>query len=266
MDGLVLFYTAVFIFGTIIGSFLNVLIDRIPRNESIVKTRSHCEHCRRTLAWYDLIPVFSYLMLQGRCRYCHKHIGIYYPVVESLTGALFMLTAYVFKPEILVFQFLDIMTILPLLYFLFVFACLIVIIFTDLKYGIIPFKVVLSATIATFLYILTTPVYVNHIYTAVIVFAFFLMLFFLTRKRGLGFGDVVYSFLMGLVLGFPKIIVGLYLAFLTGAIVAVILVWMGRKKLKGGSIPFGPFLVGGTIISIFWGETIITLVMNYLVR
>jgi prepilin signal peptidase PulO-like enzyme (type II secretory pathway) len=95
------------------------------------------------------------------------------------------------------------------------------------------------------------------------VFLFFLLLFILTKGRGLGFGDVVYVFLMGLLLGFPKIILGLYIAFLSGAVISLILVIQRRKNLKGGTITFGPFLVGGTIISMLWGNTIIDKVMLY---
>src|SRR3954471_7451274 len=91
MEVFVVLYVLVFIFGTAIGSFLNVVIDRVPRNESLIKSRSHCEHCRRTLSWVDLVPIASYLVLRGKCRYCHVHIGYYYPIVEGLTGLLFII-------------------------------------------------------------------------------------------------------------------------------------------------------------------------------
>lgn len=266
MDALVSLYVFAFIFGTIIGSFLNVLIDRIPKNESIIKTRSHCEHCRRTLSWLDLIPLFSYLYLKGKCRYCHKHINYYYPIVEAITGFLFMFTVYMMVPDIHTLRSMSTYAFLVLLYYLILFSCLITIVFTDLKYRIIPFYIVLIAAVATFIYILFQPTFLSHILSALGVFAFFLFLFLITKGKGLGFGDVVFAFLMGLILGFPKIIVGLYLAFLTGAVISVILVLTGKKKLRGGSIPFGPFLVSGTIISIFWGELIIGKVIAYLLH
>ena len=97
------------------------------------------------------------------------------------------------------------------------------------------------------------------------VFALFLSLFLITKGKGLGFGDVVYAFMMGLVLGYPNIIVGLYVAFLTGAIVSLILVWTGKKKMRGDSIPFGPFLAAGTIIGLFYGEFLINAALHYLV-
>jgi leader peptidase (prepilin peptidase)/N-methyltransferase len=266
MESIFIIYLLVFIFGTVIGSFLNVVIDRIPRNESIIKSRSHCEHCRRTLSWLDLIPVVSYIVLRGRCRYCHVHIGYYYPIVEALTGLLFLVVTVSLMPSMQTTQFFDSHSILVWLYYYFLISCLIVIFFTDYKYGIIPFKVALFATIASLIYALSVPFFLTHILTALGVFGFFLLLFLITRGKGLGFGDVVYAFLMGLVLGYPKIFVGLYVAFLTGAVVSLILVWTGRKKMKGGSIPFGPFLVGGTIIGLFWGQYIMDRVLAFLLH
>src|SRR5260370_139880 len=87
-------YLSFFIIGTIIGSFLNVVIDRLPKKESLIHTRSHCEHCRRALQWFDLIPIFSYLLLRGKCRYCRGTISKYYMFVEALTGICFVLVAF----------------------------------------------------------------------------------------------------------------------------------------------------------------------------
>lgn len=266
MEELFVFSLLFFLFGTVIGSFLNVLVDRIPRNESVIKSRSHCEHCRHKLAWYDLIPVFSYIFLGGKCRYCQKHIGYYYPFVEVLTGVLFVMTLLFAVPDISLLLALDSRTVLDLLYYLFLISCLIVVVFTDMKYGIIPFKIAGAALIVAFLYALFSPYLLSHILSAIATFGLFLFLFLITRGKGLGFGDVVYAFLMGLVLGYPKIIVGLYIAFLTGAIISLILVWTGKKKLKGGSIPFGPFLVGGTILGLFYGDFFVNKAMQYLVR
>jgi leader peptidase (prepilin peptidase)/N-methyltransferase len=258
-------YFLVFIFGTAIGSFLNVVVDRIPRNESLVKTRSHCEHCRRTLGWKDLVPVVSYLVLKGKCRYCHVHIGYYYPIVEALTGLLFVITTASLLTGMHSWP-TDIGALLIWLYFYYLIASLVAIFFTDFKYGIIPFKIVLFISIASVFYAFSTPFFLNHMFTAFVVFGFFFLLFLITRGKGLGFGDVVYAFLMGLILGYPKIVVGLYVAFLTGAIVSLILVWTGKKRLKGGSIPFGPFLVSGTLIGLFWGQIISEKVLAFLLR
>ena len=266
METLFILYLLIFIFGTVIGSFLNVVIDRLPRNESIIKSRSHCEHCRRALSWPDLIPVVSYLVLRGKCRYCHVHIGYYYPIVEALTGLLFIVVTVSLMPNMLGLQLFEPRSLFIWIYFYFLISCLVVIFFTDYKYGIIPFKVVLFASLASIVYALITPFFLNHMFTGLSVFAFFLLLFFITKGKGLGFGDVVYAFLMGIVLGYPKILVGLYVAFLTGAIVSLILVWTGKKKMKGGSIPFGPFLVGGTFVGLFWGQHIMERVLAFLLH
>ncbi len=265
MEGFLLFYFFVFLFGTTIGSFLNVLIDRIPRNESVIVSRSHCEHCRHILAWYDLIPLISYVLLKGKCRYCHKHIGYYYPIVEIFTGILFVVTANFLLSDFRIIAGFDMISFTLSGYFYLLISCIIVIIFTDIKYGIIPFKIIAVIVIAALIHAILSPFFINYILTALGAFGLFLFLFLITRGRGLGFGDVVYAFMMGLVLGFPKIIVGLYIAFLTGAIISLLLVWSGKKKMKGDSIPFGPFLAAGTILGLFWGEYLIAQAMLYLI-
>ena len=135
---------------------------------------------------------------------------------------------------------------------------MIVIFFADLKYGIIPDKIVFPAILVSAFYLLT----MNYQLLAINFLStlgaglFFLLLFLITRGRGMGFGDVKFSFLMGLILGFPNIIVALYLAFLTGAIVGCILIIWRKKKVFGTAIPFGPFLVLGNFIAIFFGEVL----------
>lgn len=265
MEGILLFYFLVFLFGIAIGSFLNVLVDRIPRNESVVVSRSHCEHCRHILAWYDLIPLLSYALLRGKCRYCHKHIGYYYPIVEALTGILFVITANFLLSDFRILAGFDLISFALSGYYYLLISCLIVIIFTDIKYGIIPFKIISVIVLAAIVYAIFSPFFINYLLTALGAFGLFLSLFLLTKGKGLGFGDVVYAFMMGLVLGFPKIIVGLYIAFLTGAIISLLLVWSGKKKMKGDSIPFGPFLAAGTILGLFWGEYLIAQAMLYLI-
>jgi leader peptidase (prepilin peptidase) / N-methyltransferase len=250
-------FVFVFVLGIFIGSFLNVLADRLPRGESAVKGRSHCEKCKKTLRWHDLIPLLSFIFLKGKCRYCRTRLSGYYPTVELMTGALFMLTAYLVLGN---FQFsiFNFQLIVSLIYSLFIVSCLIVIFFADLKYEIIPDKIVLSATTVSVLYL----VFYNqneilfHLFSALGACLFFLALFIGTKGKGMGFGDVKFAFLMGLILGYPSIIIGLYIAFLTGAIVGCIIVLWRRKKIFGTLIPFGPFLVTGTYIALFWGYEI----------
>ena len=152
-----------------------------------------------------------------------------------------------------------------LVYLLAIISSLIVVFFTDLKYGIIPFNVIGIATaIVTFLYLFTGAEISSFLLSGLGIFVLFLLLFLVTRGRGIGFGDVVFSFLMGYILGFPKIVLGVYIAFLTGAFFSLILIMLNKKKYRGGTIPFGPFLVSGTIISLFWGENIIKTFLLYL--
>jgi leader peptidase (prepilin peptidase) / N-methyltransferase len=245
----------IFILGLCVGSFLNVLVDRLPKEESIVKGRSHCEKCKKELAWFDLIPLVSFLSLQGKCRYCRTPLSLYYPVVEFATGVLFVTTLSLSGG----FRIYDLRFMISLGYYLFITSSLIVVFFTDLKYGIIPDKVIVPAILISFLYLILNTNYLilPHLLSALGACLFFLILFLITKGKGMGFGDVKFAFLMGLVLGFPNIIVSLYIAFLTGAIVGCILIIWRKRKLKGASIPFGPFLVLGTFIAISWGELIL---------
>jgi len=250
-------FILVFIFGLFIGSFLNVLADRLPRGETVVKGRSHCEKCKETLQWYDLIPLASFIFLKGGCRYCHTRLSFIYPIVEITTGALFVITTIFvlnnFKFSISNFQFL-----ISLIYYLFIVSSLIVIFFADLKYEIIPDKIILPAIVVSALYLMSNTQYaiLPYLLSALGASLFFLLLFLITKGKGMGLGDVKFAFLMGLILGFPNIVISLYVAFLTGAIIGVALILWKRRKMSGATIPFGPFLVLGTLTALFWGEII----------
>ncbi len=243
------------LFGLFVGSFLNVLIDRLPREETVLSGRSHCEFCKHKLDWYDLIPLVSFVLLKGKCRYCRTPLSFYYPIVEMTTGFLFVLS-YVFLPLTFIY------------YYLFLISTLIVIFFIDLKYGIIPDKILFPAIFVSlpYLFIIHYSLLIIHIASALGAFVFFFLLHLLTRGRGMGFGDVKFVILMGLVLGFPGIVIGLYIAFLTGAIISLILVAWGKKKLRGSTVPFGPFLVFGMLVSLFWGNVILGFLQNLLLR
>jgi leader peptidase (prepilin peptidase)/N-methyltransferase len=279
---ILVFYGLLFVLGSLIGSFLNVVADRIPAGESFLWGHSQCDKCKKNLAGKDLIPVLSYILLGGRCRYCRHRLSVYYPISEIVSGLVFVLTGFVVFTISSGLLFSDFRYLILLVYYLFTVSSLLVIFFTDLKYGIIPFKVVFFAFVISFLWnVFLLALYVtnnqlplfhfansffplNYIFSGVSAFLFFLLLFMGTKGRGLGFGDVVFVALMGFILGFPNIIVGIYISFLTGAFVSLILVLLGRKRFSGGTIPFGPFLVFGTLISIFWGNWLVTLAMKYL--
>ncbi len=263
-----------FLLGLSVGSFLNVLIDRLPRDESVLKGRSYCESCRKILKWYDLIPVISFIILKGRCRYCRSPISVYYPIVEVITGITFVLVySYLLNPANFQFSVFSFQFILNYLYHLFIASSLIVIFFTDLKYGILPDKIVYPAIVIAIIYNLqltinnnsnnlTIQQLSNHLFSAIFSFLFFLFLYFITKGKGMGFGDVKLVFLLGIFLGFPKIVVALYVAFLTGAIIGSILIIWKKKRFKGATIPFGPFLVLGTFLALFLGDKLIQIALT----
>lgn len=278
-----LIYFFIFIIGIVIGSFLNVVIDSSNEGKIFEKRRSHCDHCRHTLSIGDLVPVLSFLVLGGRCGYCHKTISWYYPIVELLTGISFVFVAWTIFGHESTYAIGTIRDLFAAIYFSYIMASLIVIFFADLKYGIIPFPVVFSSVLITFFWYFLLPILhfqsgdlsfmlftqhylFNYLFSALGSFFFFLLLFILTKGRGMGFGDVIYAFLMGFILGYPKIILSMYLAFIVGATVSLLLVFLQKKKLKGSTIPFGPFLVMGTIVSLFWGDILIEKILVFLVR
>jgi leader peptidase (prepilin peptidase)/N-methyltransferase len=229
-----------FVLGLAVGSFANVLIDRLPKGESIVWGRSHCDYCKKTLRWYELIPVVSYIVQSGRCRRCHKRLSVQYPMIEFITG--------------IGFASLYITNVYPSFYLLFI--SLLVIFVADLKYQIIPDSMIVLGIVGT----LGTGF---HLVPAIGSFAFLYFLWILSRKRGIGFGDVKFAPLMGVLLGFPGVVFAFYVAFLTGALAAVILI-LGRKKTWKSKIAFGPFLVGGTVVALIWQPQLISLWRMYI--
>lgn len=249
----------IFLLGLGVGSFLNVLIDRLPREESFIKGRSYCESCKTTLKWYDLIPLLSFITLIAKCRYCRSPLSFYYPTVEFVTGIMFAITTFFVLNNFQSNLNFQLHQTLPLFYYLFIVSSLVVVFFVDLKYGIIPDAVILLGAVVSlaYLFIIHNSLFLIYFLSGIGAFIFFVLIFLLTRGRGMGFGDVKFVFLMGLILGFPKIIVGMYAAFLTGAVVSIILILAKKKKFKGSTIAFGPFLVLGTLIALFWGEVIL---------
>jgi len=247
------FSSFVFLFGLVVGSFLNCVIYRLETGKSFLIGRSFCPQCKRKLAVLDLIPVFSFLFLKGRCRYCKKRISVQYPLVEIAVGFLFLLF---FEIRFPVWE----------IGFLAVIFCFLLIIFVyDLKHYIIPDKIIYPAILISGIWYLASGIFLNLytkyeilniIYAAFGAAAFFLAIVLVSRGRWMGIGDIKLGFLMGLLLGFPSILTALFLAFLMGAIIGVGLIIFGRKTLKS-EVPFGPFLVGGTFMAMFYGERII---------
>ncbi len=238
--------------GFFIGSFLGVVVDRVFLKKTILKGRSYCEHCKKKLGVVDLIPLVSFVLFSGKCRFCRKKISLYYPVYELTTGIIYFITAYYLINK---FTYLDPIT---LFFYLFISSILILVFFSDLKYGIIPNRIVLTGILITLLYILaySPTLFLNHFLSAIGAFLFLLFIFLITKGKGMGFGDVKFAFLMGLLLSFPSIVVSFYIAFLTGAAVSIILILCRGKHFLKKTIPFGPFLALATYISFLWGEII----------
>ncbi|MEK7572982.1 MAG: prepilin peptidase [Patescibacteria group bacterium] len=281
---MVLFALLLFVLGVCIGSFLNVLIDRLPHDESPIGGRSYCDKCKKTLKWYDMIPLLSFVFLRGKCRDCKSSISFYYLLVEFVTGIMFI-AVYAYGLQTTDYGLLSISTIeqfsngaIDYLYYLLIICSLIVVFFADIKYGIIPDAVLYPAIALSIIYHLSFiilgssnlamqqsgNILLNYLFSGFITCTFFLFLHIITRGKGMGFGDVKLSFLMGLFLGFPQILIALYVAFLTGAVIGLILIIWRKKKLSGGTIPFGPFLVFGALISLFFGNSILKIVLGSL--
>jgi len=238
------FNLVVFLLGLAVGSFLNCLIYRLEKNKSFLQGRSFCPFCHHKLSWPDLIPVLSFLFLKGKCRYCHKKISWQYPLVEIFTGLIFFL---IFNFQLPIFNFI----IAPFLIVIFVY---------DLKHFLIPDKIIYPAIIITALF----NFQIINLLSALAAAGFFLAIVLASRGRWMGVGDIKLGFLMGLLLGFPNILVSLFLAFMMGAIIGIGLIVFGKKTLKS-EVPFGPFLVGGTFIALFWGEQLINWYLSFYV-
>ena len=247
-----LVYFFIFLFGLAVGSFLNCIIYRLEEGESFLRGRSFCPHCGHILSFGDLIPVLSFLILKGKCRYCSQKISWQYPLVEISTGLLFI-------------SLLNLTQVRPVYFYLLLMGCFLIIIFVyDLKYYIIPDKIIYPAIVIAFLYTLRDPASLMKpgLTAAFLASAFFLIIVILSRGKWMGIGDIKLAFLIGLILGWPKILPALFLAFLIGAIIGIGLIVAGKKTLKS-EVPFGPFLVIGTFIAIFFGDEIINFYLKF---
>jgi len=251
-----------FLFGLAVGSFMNVVVYRLNHGLSPFKGRSFCPKCKKKILWQDNIPLLSFVLLRGKCRYCRSPISWQYPLVELATGVFTVLVVQLHlrgDPS----QFPKHLG--GVLYYLLITYTLIALFASDFRYQTIPDEIVYPAIGLALLYsaINHQPSTISHIFSGLGAAAFFLALVLITKGRGMGMGDVKLAGLMGLVLGFPKIVVALMLAFLTGAGAGVILILLGKKHF-GEHIPFGPFLTGATWLSLFWGGEIIAFYLSRL--
>ena len=258
----------VFIFGLIMGSFLNCAVYRLSRNEGFLFGSSYCPHCKHNLSFFDLFPLLSFVFLGRKCRYCKKNISWQYPLVELVTGLLFIFVYSKFGPISILFSY----DFFQLLFWLIVLSLFIIIFIFDLKYYIIPDEITYSAIFISLVWIfysfflgtIDQSQVFYYFLSALGASGFFFSIWFLSKGKAMGFGDVKLAIFLGLILGWPNIIIGLFLAFFFGAIIGLILIFLKKKGLKS-EVPFGPFLIIGTIIAAFWGDKILSWYLSLMV-
>ena len=236
--------------GLLIGSFLTVCIYRIPKGETVIYNSSHCSHCNSRLGILDLIPVISYILIKGKCRYCGKGIKIRYPVVELLTGGIFLIT------------YLHIGFNVLLVKYLILFSTLIVITFIDAEHQIIPNKL----TFLIFIWGIIWQIFYSEmfLYQAIggaILGGGLLLLAAIISGGGMGGGDIKLMFAAGVIMGIQTTALALFLSFLVGSIIGITLILLNIKNRKD-PIPFGPFLSLGIFIAVLWGHEIIKMYLD----
>lgn len=244
------------ILGLIIGSFLNAVVYRLNTVESLLE-RSHCPKCKRTIRWHDNIPVLSFILLSARCRDCGEKISWSYPTVELFTGILFALIGNYF------FVLENTATYLPTIFYLTVFSLLFIIFIYDLKYMEIPMLILWLAVGVTVSYHLTidwrmlenvTSIFSLNLFSGTlagaVAFVFFFSLAYFSDETWMGYGDAYVGLLVGLLVGWPEILISLMLSFTTGALFGIGLIFLGKKTMKS-QVPFAPFLILGIFLTIF---------------
>ena len=246
-------YFSIFIFllGLVVGSFDNVAIYRIPEGKSVVAPRSFCPGCEESISWYDNLPLLSYIILRGRCRHCGMRISIQYPLVELVSGLLFLA----------VFAKMDFSWSTLLVPYLFMVTVLIIVSVIDLERQIIPNKIMYPSIIIGLaaMGLVALAEGSAHIFWESLkgfaVGGVPLALLALLIPKGMGMGDAKLAAFTGIFLGWHSQIVAFFFAFLLGAIAGVAMIVAGKKGRKS-RIPFGPFLAVGAVISLFWGQSI----------
>lgn len=234
----------IFLIGACIGSFVNVLVDRWSADQSIMG-RSHCDYCKKTLSFLDLVPIFSYVFLQGKCRYCKKKLSIYYPIVELITAVLFVLS----------WTFLGI-DMIEKVSFLGITTCLVVIFFSDLKYQLISERILVGFAIFSLPFFIKHPL--DHFLSGILLGLFLYLIYFFSKGKGMGFGDVELAVVVGLFMGLKLGAIALYLSFIIGGGFSLIYLAINAiykkktKKIMKTKIPFGPFIITSVFLVVYF--------------
>lgn len=257
-----MYFILTFFIGAAVGSFVNVLIDRTIAGRDWVRGRSACDHCHKTLAWYDMVPILSFVMYGAKSRCCRTPLSFQYPIVETIVGLLFawwMIVGFVF------FRLVSApLTVVQPMFWLFTGVILLILFLSDLFYGVVLMNIVWVGVGTTILYRLVLAYFGAYqsmdmylsLLTGIGFFAFFWSLWKLTKGRGMADGDMYVALYMGLLLGYPKGFVALMGSFILGAVIGVLLI---VTKIRGrkDTVPFVPFMVMAILITLLFGNQII---------
>jgi leader peptidase (prepilin peptidase)/N-methyltransferase len=234
------------LFGLVIGSFLNVVIARVPERRSLVRPGSACPGCGNPIAWYDNLPVVSFFALAGRCRACAAPISWRYPFVESLTAALFVLAWVVFASSLVEFFIAAVLL-----------SALIAVTVIDLQYQIIPDAITVPGVVVGLLASLVRErVSWLEALLGVLVGTMLFVAVIVLSRGGMGGGDLKLGAMLGAFLGWKALLVALFVAVLVGGAMAVMLL-ATRRLARKDAIPFGPFLALGGTVALFWGNALV---------
>ena len=252
-------YAFIFIYGIIIGSFLNVCIFRIPRHEEIVVESSHCMSCGHKLAWYDLFPVFSFIFLGGKCRYCKTKLSIQYPIVEALNGFLYMVVDWMLhlRIENLLFAgtFLKIDFFVTMICFQALTSVLIVITVIDERTFEIPFGcnvfIFVLGVIKTISSFICGGDWLGHLIGFFAISVFLTILYYLSKGRAIGGGDVKLMAAAGLLIGWKDIVLAFFVGCIIGSVIHIIRMKFSKKERV---LAMGPYLSAGIFICMLWGD------------
>lgn len=242
-----------FLMGTILGSFFNVIIYRLPRDISIIKPHSFCPNCKNKLDWYDMIPLLSYIFLKGKCRHCKSKISIRYPAIEFLTGITYTLLFLKFGLGIVTLKYIIL------------FSLVIITGVIDLFEGVVPDQLTIPGMIIGLAFSLFR-VNINFFQSilGLIFMGVIFLIIILISKGGMGQGDVTFGAMIGSFLGFYSSISVFVLSFIVGAIFGIYALIFLKKKGRD-AIPFGPYLALSTYLVVFFGNKILELYYKFLI-
>jgi leader peptidase (prepilin peptidase)/N-methyltransferase len=244
------------VFGACIGSFLNVVIYRLPLGQSIVSPPSRCPHCGYRLQWYDNLPIAGWLLLGGRCRECGSRISIQYPIVELITAVLFVLVVWLTPPG-------------PLMVTRLLLVCILIALFgIDLEHQILPNTITLPGIVAGLLLSVIAPPGLRDAVIGVvlgggILYAIAWAYYLWRREEGLGMGDVKMLAMIGAFLGWKAVLVTLVLSSFSGAVIGLALIVAQSGGMKR-ALPFGTFLAIGAVVAMFAGEPLVNWYAGFL--